>query len=357
MINSMYDIAVIGMGPAGATLARLLRPGVSVIALDRKRGSPEGGFQKPCGGLLAPDAQKALARFGLTLPLRVMVDPQIFSVRTIDAPAGLVRHYQRLYLNLDRHAFDHWLLSLLPSRVELHRGASCVSLERIPGGFRFSWREGAAEHHAAARYVVGADGAASFVRRSLCPAFRMRRYTAIQQWYADTHPTPFYSCIFDPGVTDCYAWGLSKNGRFIFGGAFEPHGARERFETLKRRMRSFGFQLDAPVKTEACAVLRPENPFDMHCGTDGCFLLGEAAGFISPSSLEGLSYAFDSARILSRILNARARRPNREYFAATLGLRAKLTGKLFKCPPIFHPRLRRLIMRSGLGSIALEDGP
>lgn len=46
-----YDIAVIGLGPAGATLARLLSPRFRVLALDRKGG--EEGFRKPCGGLLA----------------------------------------------------------------------------------------------------------------------------------------------------------------------------------------------------------------------------------------------------------------------------------------------------------------
>ena len=84
----MFDIAIIGLGPAGATLARLLAPRFRVAAFDRK-GRDGQGFQKPCGGLLAPDAQKALARFGLTLPKTLLVDPQIFSVRTIDLGNGM----------------------------------------------------------------------------------------------------------------------------------------------------------------------------------------------------------------------------------------------------------------------------
>ena len=43
-----------------------------------------------------------LARYDITLPKDVLVDPQIFSVKTIDLEAGLVRHYQRTYLNMDR---------------------------------------------------------------------------------------------------------------------------------------------------------------------------------------------------------------------------------------------------------------
>ena len=99
-MNADYDVIIIGLGPAGAALARLLAPHMRVLALDRKTDS--SGL-KPCGGLLAPDAQKALARFDLTLPNGVLADPQIFSVSVLDLDSGLARRYQRFYINMDRH--------------------------------------------------------------------------------------------------------------------------------------------------------------------------------------------------------------------------------------------------------------
>lgn len=88
--KDLYDIAIIGTGPAGATLARLLHPKYKIIAIDKK--NPHGdGFQKPCGGLICTDAQKALASFDLTLPKDVLVDPQIFAVKTIDLKNKLIR--------------------------------------------------------------------------------------------------------------------------------------------------------------------------------------------------------------------------------------------------------------------------
>ena len=72
----LYDIAIIGLGPAGATAARLLDKQFKIIAIDLK-SEAGSSFRKPCGGLLAPDAQKALSRFNLTLPKDVLVDPQI----------------------------------------------------------------------------------------------------------------------------------------------------------------------------------------------------------------------------------------------------------------------------------------
>ena len=128
--KDLYDIAIIGTGPASATLARLLYPKYNIIAIDKK--TPHGdGFQKPCGGLICTDAQKALASFDLTLPKDVLVDPQIFAVKTIDLKNKLIRHYQRFYINMDRHKFDLWLESLLPKTVELHSNAVCTELKRL----------------------------------------------------------------------------------------------------------------------------------------------------------------------------------------------------------------------------------
>ena len=67
----MYDVAIIGAGPAGATLARLLAGSFDVLLIDRRRLDEPPGCRrraKCCGGLLAPDAQKALASLGLDLP-------------------------------------------------------------------------------------------------------------------------------------------------------------------------------------------------------------------------------------------------------------------------------------------------
>ena len=92
--NSIYDIAVVGAGPAGTVFVKELaqaRPDLKILLIDGQ--SPDSA--KPCGGLLAPDAQKLLARFDLVLPKSVLEDPQIFAVETIDVKQNLVRYYQR----------------------------------------------------------------------------------------------------------------------------------------------------------------------------------------------------------------------------------------------------------------------
>ena len=89
------DLIIIGGGPAGATLSRLPRSMRCAVIY-------RSDLSKPCGGLLSEDAQRSLARYDITLPKDVLVDPQVFSVKTIGLEAGLVRHDQRTYLNTDQ---------------------------------------------------------------------------------------------------------------------------------------------------------------------------------------------------------------------------------------------------------------
>jgi flavin-dependent dehydrogenase len=104
----MYDVAIIGAGPAGATLARLIGDRYRVLLVDRRRSvnaADKAIANKCCGGLLAPDAQKMLSKMGLGLPRSVLVDPQLFVVRAIDIQQHLERYYQRFYVNMDRQNF------------------------------------------------------------------------------------------------------------------------------------------------------------------------------------------------------------------------------------------------------------
>jgi flavin-dependent dehydrogenase len=351
--SPLYDIAVIGLGPAGSFFVRHISEKYKVIVIDKKAPEGEGGFHKPCGGLLAPDAQRSLARFNITLPKEVLVSPQIFSVRTIDVKNDIVRYYQRHYINLDRHKFDQWLISKIPSHIDMHNNAVCATVSPDGDGYRVVYVENSEAREIRAKYLVGADGAASIVRRTLFKDFQIRTYLSIQQWFSDSHDTPFYSCVFDPDLTDSYAWGLTKDNCFLFGGAFSIKTGKQDFDALKKKLLPYGFRLDEPIKTEACLVLRPFGPRNYCYGSKNVFLIGEAAGFVSPSSLEGISYAVDSGYLLSQCFNEARQSPYWGYRRGTRKIRLRLLAKYAKRPFMYHPLMRKMIMKSGLSSISV----
>lgn len=344
-MNAMekYDIILVGLGPAGATFARLVSNRYRILAIDAK--GDLSGFKKPCGGLLAPDAQKTIAEMGLHISKDLLVSPQIFSVQTIDFHSGLERHYQRAYFNLDRHAFDMWCIAQIPDNVEIISDARVTSIEKTAEGYQVGYTSPAGLQQAQARYIVGADGANSQVRKAVYPKHKLPTYLSIQEWYPSNQSQPFYASIFDPEITDCYSWALYKDDAFLFGGAYPQAHARQRFEKQKQKLIDYGFPLTQPIKREACLVLRPGKLSDIVTGRNDAFLIGEAAGWISPSSLEGISYALISARELARSF---PKQPNYRK------LKLRMLGKILKCPFLYQPTLRRLIMQSGLQAIKIS---
>ena len=349
MTTEVFDVAVVGAGPAGSTFARFLalsKPEARIAIIDGQTRERS----KVCGGLLSPDAQKVLASFDMTLPKEVLADPQIFAVETIDIPRRHVRYYQRNYLNMDRYAFDSWLLSLVPKSVSVI-SARCRSVERGKDGF-FSLSVG--EQTIEARAIVGADGASSIVRKSFFDK-PIKKYVAIQQHFKnDGQRVPFYSCIFDPATSDSCSWSIHKDGYIIFGGAFEQSLCRDAFEKQKARFQEMlGNDLGAPLKTEACLVCSPRHLHDLCIGKEGVYLIGEAAGFISSSSFEGISSALLSGKLLADAFACSDSHSAilRKYRKNTLALRLKLYGKTFKRSILCSPTLRHCIMRSGIMSV------
>ncbi len=343
-MNKTYDIAIVGAGPAGALFARELSRMRSDLSIVLINGQTEE-HKKPCGGLLAPDAQRVLAQFDLTLPKDILADPQFFAVETIDLATRCRRYYQRHYLNMDRYRFDCWLLSLVPDTVAV----IAARVHDIQKEKDFILKLNGGEVRA--RFVVGADGGGSIVRRKLYGRMP-KQYLAIQEWYENKGDrVPFYSCLFDPETSDSCSWTIHKDGCVVFGGAFEKIGCREAFARQKSRFETVSsITLGEPFKKEACLVTSPRHFSDLLCGGEGFFFIGEAAGMISASSYEGISSAFISARALAESFqhDDQPALVLKRYKKKTMPLRMKLGTKMVKRAILCSPFWRGVIMRSGI---------
>jgi len=352
----MYDIAIVGAGPAGANLARLIGDKYKVLLIDKRdleNKNPKNHTNKCCGGLLAPDAQKMIAKLGLGIPKDILVNPQLFAVRTIDLNNNLERLYQRFYYNMDREKFDKWMVSIIPASVDKKFNSFFKSYAEIPGGYEIRYVYNGQEISTKTRVIVGADGALSRLRKSISKGINIpKRYIAIQEWFACPNNIPYFTAIFDEEISDFYSWIIPKEKYLLLGSALSPRDDTwEKYNRLKTKLTKLGFNFDNKLKTEGAHICRPKKLSEFNAGKDCIALIGEAAGAISPSSAEGISYALRSSLYLAQSLEEDINGFLDRYKQKVKDIKLNLLIKNLKYPAMYNPLLRNLAMKSGLQSI------
>ena len=358
----MYDVVIVGGGPSGATVARLAGRCGRTLMVERREDVVAGGpgRGKVCGGLLAPDAQRALAALGLGIPREVLTGPQLFAVRTLDVPSGRERYYPRAFLNVDRARLDAWLRSLLPAEVEVRRGVRATCVRERENDVEVLLEGCGGIEVVPARFVVGADGAGSRVRHDVFPrAPEPRRYVALQEWFEARAAEPCYTAVFDPAVTDFYGWAIPKDDAVVVGAALPAgSGTAARFERLVATLRRSGLRLGRSLGREGTLLSRPRHPAELVTGSARVALVGEAAGFVSPSSAEGISFALESGAALAAALAVGGvEGAARRYREATAPLRRKVLTKVLKGALLDRALLRSLALASGIGTVPVGAAP
>jgi geranylgeranyl reductase family protein len=354
-----YDITIIGAGPAGATLARQLQNKYKVLLVDKRPLDKEPNkLIKNCGGLIAPDAQKALAGFGLSIPKEVLVSPQMFSVETLDFDNEMTRTYQRHYINVDRERYDRWLVSLCNKKVEKTFNTRFRGAVKKENHYEVTLLSKEKKTLVTTDIIIGADGANSKVKKSLLPKqhHAPKRYISIQEWFPNTMHLNQYVAMFDEEISDFYSWIIPKENGIIFGSAIpEGKDATTYHNRQKEKLKKYGYHLSTPTKKEGCLLLRPMGNKEIYLGKENIALVGEAAGFISPTSAEGISYAMLSGNILAQSILE-----NKENFLALYtdnvkSLKSNIDKKMLKYPAMYNKTLRKWIFKLGLGSMHIEQ--
>src|SRR5690554_5128496 len=159
----MYDVIVVGAGPAGSSIStHLARMGWSVLLLEKQLMPRD----KLCGEFLSPEVADLCARLGVLGQMRSAGARDISVLRC--ASAGGVRAdipLPRRAIALSRFALDQLLVAhARAAGAHVHEG---VAVRRIDGDLQAGFTVETDDSTMHARLVVGAYGRTSPLDRTL----------------------------------------------------------------------------------------------------------------------------------------------------------------------------------------------
>lgn len=176
-MTEVYDVAIVGFGPVGQTLAALLGQAGLRVAVVERHDEPYG---LPRAIRFDHEAMRIWQRLGIVGALEEDILPieryewlgadgePIVTLRSPPAPSGWAYSYV-FYQPLLEAALDDAVRS--QPTVEVHRGVTAERLvehaDHVELGLRSTSLPDAVPSTIRASHVVGADGADSFVREAL----------------------------------------------------------------------------------------------------------------------------------------------------------------------------------------------
>jgi len=289
---SRFDVLIVGAGPAGAwTAYRLARVGASVALVDGSHPR-----EKPCGGGVTG---RALAL------LRPALDPRaLASVQIADATFTHSGRTAQIQLSLDasgypplvvagRREFDGALLSAAIAAGAEHKPFRVTEIQREDNG----WTVATREDRYMARWLVGADGANSLVRRHVLRPFGRADLSLATGFFVRGRSSREILVSFEedpPG----YLWSFPRPDHLAVGVCAQAdegssRGRRERVHRWLEDHVGAGASLDRyswPIPSLDEISLAREQPAGRRW-----MLVGDAAGLVDPITREGIYFALRSA--------------------------------------------------------------
>ena len=294
-LQATYSTIVAGAGPAGVMAALHAAAAGPVLLVDAQTLPRD----KSCGGMLNAYSQNFVSDFGV-IPPGVILEPMWVNFRYHDWDRRILKPTQLRFLNVDRRGFDDWLVSLLPQTVTVVGGTRVVSFEQDADEVRVVLKKDGVDQTVTCANLVGADGPRSTVRRQLGIG-GVATYVTLQDFCkVEGSIQPYFDCIYmrDLGESFGYSYVVPKGDLAIVGSVFYPKTKRphEKHDRALARLRG-ELPLGESVKREAWVALSVRRASDVVPGFGRVLLAGEAGGFMSPSSGEGISYALNTGRL------------------------------------------------------------
>lgn len=290
----MYDVIVVGAGPAGCTAAKTLAEKGFKVLLTEKFRLPR---YKSCSGqLIKKSLDLVRGYFGEDVPELAMCTPTENRGMIFTDDKGETFRFEQSGLNVWRSSFDNWLAEkAAQSGAELRDGTSAIYAAEISGAAAVTLKDDRICTEQA-RYVIDCEGAVGSLKRKLLSVDRqyIRTFQTFNVGSADLDYHYFYAFL-QPELSEYDAWFNVKDEQMVLGVAVKDSKNTERYYNrfISYMERNHGLKLEKQIKVDKWIMphIRPDYAVDYGMGR--ILFAGETAGFLNPMG-EGISAALES---------------------------------------------------------------
>lgn len=293
--SERWDVIVVGAGPGGAASAKVCaEKGFRTLVLERKALPRD----KVCSGMImGPWAHDIIRDHFGTIPVKVLTSPPVLKGHQFHVPGARPEVLDWPTPLAWRKDLDAWMLSKAQAAGAVIRDRTrvieIVSADRF---IRVRIRYPLGEEVLETRWVIGADGANSAVRKSLFPGLKTSYSTPIRECYPGSLGLDQdYFHWFFPQGRPRPRFNVNHKDKFFL---IEGSGIRELRADIQRILADYGLDpTTLPLWRDGCLI-----PKLHHSLMDGSFslargnvlLVGDAAGLIFPITFEGIGSALKS---------------------------------------------------------------
>ncbi len=290
----MYDVIIIGAGPAGCTAARQLACSGYKVLLVEKFKLPRN---KSCSGILIKKSIDLVKRyFGEDVPEHTKCMPMENRGMVITDDKGQEFRFEQEGWNIWRSSFDYWLATkAAQASAELRDETAAIVCEEQENSVTVRLK-GTSLYSEEAKFVIVCDGVVGTVKRKLVPT--PQNYITTYQTFnkgsinLDNH---YFYAYLQPYLSEYDAWFNVKDDYLIFGVSVRDAGKLGYYysEFIAYMEKHHSVQIKKQVKAEKWLMpcVMPGCPINY--GKGRVLFAGETAGFLNPIG-EGISAGMES---------------------------------------------------------------
>lgn len=290
----MYDVTVIGAGPAGSTTAKTLADkGYKVLLVERLK-MPR---YKSCSGVLIKKSMDLVKQyFGEEVPASTMCAPTDNRGMIFTDDKGRTFPFEQAGLNVWRSSFDKWLADrAAESGVEVRDCTSALACEET-GDSVIVTLNGDKNYTEQASYVVDCEGVTGAFKKKLLggtPQY-ITTYQTFNEGSIDLDYHYFYAYL-QPELSEYDAWFNVKDNLLVLGVSVKnpttiPAYYARFIEYMKKK---YNLRIEKQTKEERWLMPHIQPGCHVDYAKGRVLFAGEIAGFLNPMG-EGISAGMES---------------------------------------------------------------